>query len=208
MKLKFTSVTVEEVKTSQSKKNTGGAYSKMKITATLTAAVRKAMGIGGDVEQWPPDGEKSGKLKGTFDTSNIILTRKQGSLVETLGEADIAVSLADSFSWKFRDPKSDTDTTTLITFWVRTDDLTAAQLMNEYFYSIQGGESTGMLNYNKGDGSRVDMTADPNQLTMGDDARKSVEEMPEGEGKAPTHAEKIKERKQESAKKAALKSVQ
>lgn len=210
MKLTFNSVRVDDVRQRNGKKNTGGCYSVMKLTCMMTKSVRNALGIG-DLEQWPPDHiQKSGKLKGSFDTVNLILTAEQEQLsldVAKLNEADIQVSLVDSFRWAMEDPDDEENRTVLLTFSARTADVTAAQLMVAYKFSVSAGNSKVVMNYNKpGDGQAVNMIpTDPNQLhIVTEEQRATVEEIPEGEGgKAPTHADKVRERKAESERKAA-----
>lgn len=209
--LTFNSVRVDDVRARNGKKNTGGSYAVMKLTCNMTKGVRDALGIG-DLEQWPPDHiQKSGKLKGSFDCTNIILTAEQEQLsldVAKMNEADINVSLVDSFRWAMEDPDDEENRTVLLTFSARTADVAAAQMMVAYKFSVSAGNSKVMMNYNTpGDGSKVDMdTTDPNQMHLvSDEQRSAVREMPDGEGgKTPTHAEKKRARDEESAKKQAL----
>ena len=205
MKLNMSSVTVDKIEVSSSKKNTGGAFAKMKLTGIMTTTVREALGVGNGQEQWPPEGETAGKLKGSFATTNIILTADQGDLLASMNEVNVPITLADSFKWKLEDPADETNRTVLYTFWARSADLAAAQLMTAYKFSVQANTSEAVMSYNTpNDGTRVDM--DPRQLhIVSDEQRAAVASMPEDEGgKAPTHAEKVAERKAEAKKKEAL----
>lgn len=211
-KLTFNNVRVDDVRARNGKKNTGGSYAVMKLTCNMTKSVRNALGIG-DLEQWPPDHiQKSGKLKGSFDTVNIILTAEQEQLsldASKINEADINVSLVDSFRWAMEDPDDEDNRTVLLKFSARTGDVISAQLMVNYKFSVSAGNSQVVMNYNTpGEGTKADMsTTDPAQMHLvTQEQREAVAEMPDGEGKAPTHAEKVKQRKEEQRKKEALRN--
>lgn len=209
LKLNLSSVTVDKIEVSSSKKNTGGAFAKMKLTGIMTDDVRTALGIGNDRESWPPEGETAGKLKGSFATTTIILTADQGDMLAEMNEANIPISLADSFKWKLEDPADETNRTVLYTFWARSADLAAAQLITGYKFSVQANTSEAVISYNTpNDGSKVDMSPDRAQMHLvTQEQREAVAEIPDGEGKAPTHAEKVKQRKAETERKSALRKA-
>lgn len=204
MKLTLHNVTVDKIEVSNSKKNAGGSFAKMKLSGTMTEGVREALGIGDVDAEWPPSGESAGKLVGSFNSTSVLLTMDQRDLLVQMSEADIPISLADSFKWKLEDPDDETNRTVVYSFWARSADLASVQLMVAYKFAVLGGSSTAVLNYNPpNDGTPVNLTVDPNQLTLADQAREAVRDMPEGEGSRPTHAEKVRERKAESERKAA-----
>lgn len=180
MKLKLANVSVGKVEAQGSKANTGGAFAKMHITVSANKTIRRALGIGDAEadESWPPNGEKSGKLRGTLDATTLIITAKQGNLVQKLDEVDLNISLVNDFSWQLEDPKDEESKNALISFWARTSDLESAMKMVEYKFSIGSGSSTGSLTYNKpGTGTPVDMST-----VEGDDAQGTLGEGEEGEG--------------------------
>jgi hypothetical protein len=169
MKMQLSNVSVEKVEVVNSKKNTGGAFAKIKLCATMTKDVRRRMGIGTTDQDWPSEGESAGKLTATFEATRIVLTAKQGNTLGDIEEADIAISLANGFTWSLEDPKDEANKTVLYTFWARSSDLDAAQLMVAYKFSVSSGSSTGTLVYNKlGDGTAVDMSGDADDAVTDD----------------------------------------
>ncbi len=199
MKLDLSNVSIDAVRVTASKKNSGGAVCRIDLTATMTKKARKALGFAttddaGNEREWPPAPEKAGKLAVSFDATMLNLKSKQGNTLGDPEELECKVSLADGFSWKFKDRKDETNTTVLFSFSARTADLDSALLAVSYKFSSSSGDNTGTLTYNKpGTGTAVDMSPDPNQ---GD--------LEESEAPAPTAAERKAARDAESEKKKAL----
>ena len=184
MKMNLSNVSIDSVAITNSKKNSGGAVCRIQLTASMTKAARKAMKIGVVDEEaslnevvWPPAGEKSGKLTATFDATSLILTANQGNTLGEPEEVNCAVSLADSFTWKFEDPKDESNTNIIYSFSARTADLEAVQLIVAYKFSASSADSKGVLHYNKpGTGTPVNMSGED-----GDDAQGTL---PGGEEEA------------------------
>ena len=166
MKLDLSNVSIDAVRVTSSKKNSGGAVCKIDLTATMAKKARTALGFAttdesGNEREWPPAPEKAGKLAVSFDATMLNLKAKQGNTLGEPEELECKVSLADGFSWKFEDPKEETNTTVLFSFSARTADLDSALLAVGYKFSSSSGDNTGTLTYNKpGRGTKVDMSGD------------------------------------------------
>ena len=213
MKMSLNSVSINKIVSQNAKKNTGGAVCKIILTAAMTRATRKALGIGtdGGDDSWPPAGEKSGKLAAKFDATLLSLKvdSKQQSLpgTESPEGVDINVSLVDGFSWCFEDPRDEDNVNVVFSFAARTTIVDSVIAITNFFYSKSGREALkGHLSYNKpGEGTAVDMTPeDPRQRKIGEDDEAGE---PEGIGLAPTAAERKAARKTEEAKKADLRKA-
>jgi hypothetical protein len=159
MKMNLSNVSIDGISITNSKKNSGGAVCRIQLTATMTKGARKALGFSVTDDEWPPTPEKAGKLGVSFDVTSLILKAKQGNTLDEPDEVNCKISLADSFTWKFEDPKDESNTTVIYSFSARTADLEAAQLMVAYKFSASSGSSSGTLSYNKpGEGTAVDMS--------------------------------------------------
>ena len=173
MKMNLSNVAIDGISIVDSKKNSGGPVCRINLTATMTKSARRHMKIdfvpegstakrhvkpntGKDadppppeIENWPPTGEKAGKLKATFQATELKLTGKQGNTLGEPEEVNIKVSLADSFTWKLADPKDEENRTVRYSFTVRTTEIEAVLLMASYKFSSSSADNTGSLTYTK-----------------------------------------------------------
>lgn len=166
MKMSLSSVSIDGISITNSKKNSGGAVCRIQLTATMTKASRKALGFTEEAE-WPPAPERSGKLSAKFDATILSLEAKQGNTLGEPTEVECKISLADGFTWRYEDPKDESNTTILYSFSARTTDLESVSLITAYKFSSSSADSKGTLSYNKpGEGTAVDMSPDENQMPL------------------------------------------
>ena len=182
MKMSLSEVCIESMKLVDSKKNSGGPVCQIHLTATMTKRTRRHMNIDvlpagqkkerhikpntgeaakaePEFEAWPPVAEKTGKLKCLFTCTELYLKGVQGNTLGEPEEVTVKVSLADGFSWKFKDPKVEENRTVRYSFTARSTDLATILLLTAYKFSSSSATSNGSLTYNKVEESTEDPDA-------------------------------------------------
>jgi hypothetical protein len=150
MNIRFRSASVRYYDT---RKDDGGAYCRIYMTARADSEVRKKMGWGcvGEgkelTDPWPSDGERSGKLLGTLSANNFILTPKDTELRKH--EIDVGCNKVSDFAFTVENDSNGNRKGVMISFVVRSSHPDASIKIDRYFRSIQDGLGDLKIDYIK-----------------------------------------------------------
>lgn len=147
-----------QVRYYDTRKDDGGAYTRIYFSARADQEVRKKMkwGITQDdkdrdviCDPWPAEGEKSGKLSGTLSATSFILTPKDAELGKH--EIEVECSKVYDFSFSVEYDSDGNRKGLLIQFVVRSTAKESSVKIDRYFRNIQDALGELKVDYEKQD---------------------------------------------------------
>jgi len=137
-----------QVRYYDTRKDDGGAYTRIYMTARADKEVRKKMTWDevGD-EAWPGEGVKQGKLSGVLSATNLILTPNDKELSKF--EIEIGCNKVSDFSFSVEHDAEGNRKSLSIQFVVRSNHPDASQKIDLYFRNIQDALGELKVDYTK-----------------------------------------------------------
>jgi hypothetical protein len=145
MNIKFTGA---QVRFYDTRKDDGGAYTRIYMTARAGKDVRKKMAWdeAGD-EAWPGEGVKQGKLSGMLSATTLILTPNDKELSKH--EIEIGCNKVSDFSFSVEHDAEGNRKSLSIQFVVRSNHPDASVKIDRYFRNIQDALGELKVDYTK-----------------------------------------------------------
>ncbi len=137
-----------QVRYYDTRKDDGGAYTRIYMTARADKDARKKMAWDDAGEDgWPGEGVKQGKLSGILSATNFILTPSDKELSKH--EIDTGCNKISDFSFSVEHDAEGNRKSLSIQFVVRSNHPDASQKIDRYFRNIQDALGELKVDYTK-----------------------------------------------------------